>query len=451
MDLACHTRSVVPRKAHPGDAAARRAYDGRVDGTIVPAGVEGVARSPASASQASRMHPDVQWLRVVGMLLVFAVHVAEPFNPWDAWHIQNAARSKWLGELALLLAPWIMPLFMVLAGESAWYALAKRSAGAYVRERLLRIGLPLVAGILILVPPQVWLERRLNGQFSGSLVAFYPHFFDGVYPQGNFSWHHLWFLVFLLVFSLLTLPVLEALRTHRGRRFMAVAALACEGRLGLVALVVPAIVVKVGVAAASGGFAPLAFDWSNRALLLPAFLAGFAYGGEPGFRRAVDRHWRAALAVALLVSAALAAWAWPGHVLGRLPPARSAGGVALWFGYASGAACWLVALLGVARRDHREGSVVLERASEMVYPFYVLHHPIVVAVAYVVVQWRIGAAPAFAAVASASLVATLALCTVVSAFGPLRILFGLRWHPRHAADAVPAPSAGPLAGALRTH
>jgi len=66
---------------------------------------------------------------------------------------------------------------------------------------------PLCIGIVLLVPPQVYAERRLRGQFQGSFLAFFPHFFEGVYPHGNFSWHHLWFLGHLFLYSLLALPL----------------------------------------------------------------------------------------------------------------------------------------------------------------------------------------------------------------------------------------------------
>ena len=385
----------------------------------------------APAPPVPRRQPDVEWLRVIGILLVFAVHVAEPFNPWDAWHIVSPVRSKWLGELAFVLAPWIMPLFMILAGESSWFALERRSPREYVRARLLRIGLPLVAGILVLVPPQVYLERRLRGEFGGSFLRFYPRFFDGIYPQGNLSWHHLWFLVFLLAFGLVTLPLFEWLRAPRGRDLMTRFGAACEGPGGLAWLLLPPVAMRVVLELLFAEFPPLAYDWSNRGLLLPAFIFGFLLAGERRLRRAVDRHWRTALALALATSAALCAWAWPGHVLARLPSPRSAGGLLLWSGYAAGAAAWNVALLGAARRHLTRASDALERASELVYPFYVLHHGIVVAVAFVVVQWRAPLLPQLLVLAAVSLVATAALCALVSSSDLLRVTFGLR--PRRVA------------------
>lgn len=384
------------------------------------------ARAVRDSSLSPLLRPDVQWLRVLAMLVVFAIHAAEPFNPWDSWHIVSPERSKWLGEIVFLPAPWIMPLFMVLAGESAWHALERRTSGEYVRARLVRIGLPLVAGLLLLVPPQVWLERRLRGEFAGSFLEFYPRFFEGIYPRGNLSWHHLWFLVFLLVFAVVTVPLFEWLRRPRGRALTARIGALCDGPGGLAWLLLPAVALRVALQLAFARVPPLAYDWSSRGLLLPAFVAGFVFAGEPGVRRAVDRHWRAALAVALALSAALGAWAWPGNVLARLPHPRSLAGMALWSGYACGAAAWIVALLGGARCHLTRPSAALERASELAYPFYILHHGTIVAVAFAVVHWRAGAAAQFLVVASASLLGTGALCGIVASSGALRVLFGLR-------------------------
>ncbi|GAO02185.1 acyltransferase [Anaeromyxobacter sp. PSR-1] len=376
---------------------------------------------------------DLDWLRVLGMLAVFLVHAAEPFNPWDTWHVQSALRSKWLGELVFFPAPWIMPLFMALAGEAAWLALRSRSPARYVRERLLRLGLPLVLGILVLVPPQVWVERRLQGRFDGSLLAFYPHFFDGIYPDGNFAWHNLWFLVFLLAFSLATAPLLARLRAPAGRRLLARLAAPCQGPAGLAWLVLPAVAIRILTATSAPGFPPLAYDWSNRGLLLPAFLWGFAVAAEPGFAAAVDRHWRPALAIAVAASVGLCAWAWPGDVLARLPAARSAGGVLLWGGYGCASWCWLVALLGGARRFLAHDGEALQRASGLVYPFYVLHHGVIVALAAAMVRRgadSAGLPAAFVGLAAASLAISVALCWVVAAWEPLRLVFGLRSRHR---------------------
>jgi len=73
----------------------------------------------------------VDTLRVVVIAGVFLVHVSEVFNPWDEWHITNDVRSRLIGEIAVVMAPWIMPLVMLLAGVSAWHSLRTRTNGTY--------------------------------------------------------------------------------------------------------------------------------------------------------------------------------------------------------------------------------------------------------------------------------------------------------------------------------
>jgi len=58
-------------------------------------------KSPRQVGAAPTRRPEIDVLPIVAMLLVFTVHTAEPFNPWDAWHVQSQERSKWLGELVL--------------------------------------------------------------------------------------------------------------------------------------------------------------------------------------------------------------------------------------------------------------------------------------------------------------------------------------------------------------
>src|SRR5690606_16528272 len=80
---------------------------------------------------------------------------------------------------------------------------------------LKRILIPLIAGIFLLVAPQVYFERLTQGsdmdylEFYLSFLRFEP------YPSGNFSWHHLWFLLYLLVYCLILTPILFAMKNSR--------------------------------------------------------------------------------------------------------------------------------------------------------------------------------------------------------------------------------------------
>lgn len=350
-------------------------------------------RPAAAATRDARVTPHerlwyVDTLRVHVIVLVLVIHVCEVFNPWDEWHITNASRSRLIGEVAVLLAPWIMPLVMLLAGVSAWFALPKRKNGAYLRERTRRLLPPLVLGTLLLSPPQVWLERRFRGQFDGSLLDFYPHFFDGIYPAGSFSWHHLWFLGHLYLYSLLSLPLFRYLQHDAGARTLARLGRLLTGHAGLLWLGVPLILER----SLLWGLFPerymLTSDWSNHALLFVAYMYGFVLAGSPELRAAIDAQWGRALPMALLGTTALMLAAWQGVIPDRLPPPYSAYYLVFWMLYAWCAWAWLVVVLGAARRWLDRPAPAIRRVEPYAYGWYVFHQPIVVAAAYFVVTWR---------------------------------------------------------------
>lgn len=349
------------------------------------------AAAPAAAiprSQPVRMERlhYVDAIRVLAVGVVVLVHVAEVFNPWDEWHITNAERSRWAGEIAVLAAPWVMPMVMLLAGVSAWYSLARRSNAAYVRDRVLRLVVPLVVGTLVLVPPQVYLERRLKGQFPGSLLEFYPHFFEGIYPRGNLSWHHLWFLAHLFLYALLALPLFRHWQRATGSATMRWAARVCGAPGGILWLAIPLILERNALWGLFPERHMLTSDWSNHALLFAAYVYGFVLAGSPWLGRSIDAQWPSMLSVGVLGTAAITLGTWSGVLPSRLPPPYSLVYLLFWMLYAICAWAWMVALLGLARRWLNRDSALVRYGRRVGYGMYIVHQPIIVAVAYVVVQ-----------------------------------------------------------------
>ena len=352
------------------------------------------ASSPAECLHAGRLQY-VDAIRVLAIAAVVLVHVAEVFNPWDEWHVTNAERSRWAGEIAVLAAPWVMPMVMLLAGVSAWYSLSRRSNGAYVRDRVLRLLGPLVIGTLVLVPPQVYLERRLKGQFAGSFIDFYPHFFEGIYPSGNLSWHHLWFLAHLFLYAMIALPLFRHWQRRNGGATMRWAARLCGAPGGVLWLAIPLIVERNALWGLFRERHMLTSDWSNHALLFAAYVYGFILAGSPWLGRSIDLQWRSMLVVGVTGTIGITLGTWSGMLPSRLPAPYSISYLLFWTLYAICAWAWMVALLGIARRWLNHDSAMVRYGRRVGYGMYILHQPIIVAVAYVVVQTTLGVGAKF--------------------------------------------------------
>jgi glucan biosynthesis protein C len=167
---------------------------------------------------ASKRRADLDWLRVLAVLLLVPYHGALVFNldPNAVVFVKDVVHSPALAEAVGFVHTWHMPLLFAIAGAASWFALGWRSGGEYLRERVLRLLVPFVFGVLTLVPLMLnvhWLGRPdapTLGEMYSRFLTFNPNDLSGT--QGTFAPGHLWFIGDLLLFSLLALPLFLALR-----------------------------------------------------------------------------------------------------------------------------------------------------------------------------------------------------------------------------------------------
>ncbi|MGW6226596.1 acyltransferase family protein [Cellulosimicrobium cellulans] len=291
----------------------------------------------------------VRALVVVGLVLF---HAALVFDARDDFYVKNAETTELTTFVVAPVVVCAMPLLFAIAGIGAWHSLRSRGPGGFVRERLLRIGVPLLVALVLLLPVPQFLRARAEGTWTGSYLAFWLRFFDVRFQPGDvpfvldgehFETGHLWFLVLLLTWALVLAALVRLVPDDVARR--------ARGRLARVgargAVLAPAVVVGVVCAAheLEEGFAA----WSRWGYLL-FFLGGFVLASDARFRSAVRRD----AALAGLVG--LGAFA-VGMVL-FLGPAgevdaftgREAGAVVFRFLYGVAGWCWVVGLLGLLDR-----------------------------------------------------------------------------------------------------
>jgi len=150
----------------------------------------------------------------------------------------------------------------------------------------------------------------------------------------------------------------------------------------------------------------LTSDWSNHALLFVAYIYGFVLAGTPWLGRAIDRQWRGSFIVALIGTGLLTAGAWLGIVPTRIPPPYSFEYLSFWTLYSIVAWAWMVGVLGFGRRWLDHDSEVVRYGRRTGYTVYIVHQPIIVAVAFVVVRMTASVATKFALVFTSAAIAT---------------------------------------------
>ncbi|MBP3486952.1 MAG: acyltransferase family protein [Roseburia sp.] len=150
-------------------------------------------------------------LRNMTILLLFPVHTFMIWNDFGSKFYIWPGENKLLSTLIVLVNPWFMPLLFVLAGMSARYALEKRSSKEFLVQRVHKLLIPFVGGMLLFVPFQSLYARKFFYNYEGGLFVHWKYFFTHLTDfsgyDGAFTPGHLWFILFLFLISLVTLPL----------------------------------------------------------------------------------------------------------------------------------------------------------------------------------------------------------------------------------------------------
>ena len=380
-------------------------------------GKQTVGQSDSNPIKPQRRY-DIDWLRVLAVLLLFPFHTARIFDTHSNWYVKNALLSEALTYFIFYLHPWHMALLFLLAGASTWFALGFRSGGQYVKERFIRLLIPLIFGLLVIVPPQSYFGLLSHTGFSGTYLEWYPNYFslnpadmDG-YFLGGFALGHLWFILFLFLFSLLALPLFLFLRRHDfGKRLVGWLAAFCSypGMIFLLAIPLYAVYRLIDFYPS-----PLYF--------ITVFIYGFLLVADSRFEVAIDRH----KAVALVLGPVLWLFVAYFQVFGGFPRVLPSWIIDV---YVNGFAAWffLIAILGYGRQFLNFTNRFLKYNAESSYPVYILHQTVIVIVGYYVAQWTLGIAIKYAAILTiATGVTFIVYDLVVKRTNITRFLFGMR-------------------------
>jgi len=379
------------------------------------------AKPPATMAADPERRHDLDWLRVLATATVLFFHTARFFDT-HGWHVKNPEQSAAMMAFVAILVQWMMPLFFIISAMSTAYILRRHSNWRYLRDRALRLLLPFALGtFVVLIPVQVWIERVTNGQFEGGFWAFYPHYFEGWYAfGGNFAWMglHLWYLEFLFIFSLMALPLFRLIQRAPGAT--AALAMLCARPGGILVLGIPLAGIELLVNRDPQGIGMREFGGWSLATYLVFFALGFLLATDGGFRQALERHRIPALIVGLVAMWSQVSWAWSGTAaIPHYALQQTVRSLNAWL--------WLVAILGFASRYLTRPSNFVRHANEGVLPFYALHQTVIVALAYVMLDWAVAIPIKYVALLCSSLALILAIYLGgIRPWAPMRLLFGMK-------------------------
>jgi hypothetical protein len=360
----------------------------------------------------------LDWLRVLAFGLLVFYHAGLIFVDWG-YHISNRELSEGLKFPLLFLNQWRLPLLFFISGVGIRFALGKRSRGAFIRERFVRLLIPLVFGMLVIVPPQSYYELKNNAVIYENFFHFYVEYY---FPE-HLTWNHLWFIVYLLAFVLLTFPAFYYLRNDR--RFIEWFERAFSGSASLLFLALPLFAIEVWLRDKWPDNRNLVTDWYNFSFYLVIFCYGYIIAMTRATWEAIDRDRFVYLALALLSFGMIYfGWHAPGYNFLETIP----GGHYLFDAFKClDILCTILACMGFGRHYLNYGSPVLDYTNKAVYPFYILHQTVLIVVGYYVIltNWSITAKYLFIVVAT-FFVSGLIYEFLIRRWKMLRVLFGVK-------------------------
>ena len=322
-----------------------------------------------------------------GLLVLF--HVGMYYVGWD-WHIKSPHSSRAIEPWMRLVSPWRMDLLFLVSGAATAFMLGRRGAAAgLLRERASRLLWPLLFGVLVIVPPQSYLEVARRFSYGGSYLDFMRLYLTG---YGGFcraggaclilpTWNHLWYLPYLFAYTLALWLVVRRWPQSIDR-WGAAAGTALRGaRLWVVPVALLALT-RISLSARFPATHALVGDWFLHTQYFAMFLFGACFARADGMQaRMPALRWTA-------LAGAVAAWAL------LLAPAPGAA-ASMWpqigraLAYSIQQWCAIVAALGFAHRHLNIDSRARRYLTEAVFPVYILHQTLTLLLAQALLPWAL--------------------------------------------------------------
>ena len=375
-------------------------------------------------------HYGMDWLRIGAFQLLILYHVGMAFVPWDYQVKVVDPPLDWTTIPMLLTNPWRLGLLFAVSGYASAALFGRRDGGvlAFLGSRMARLGIPLLFGMAVIVTPQPWVWVVTHHHYQHGFAHFLAHDYFRFQSIGDVAmptWMHLWFVVYLLAYTLVLGAMLALPGTWRARAKQSV-----EGALASWALL-PIGIAHVYLARSflSPGWEDnhaLVADWSAHATYLPMFLFGYLLRGSEPLRLAIAASWKLAGAAAFAAWLVLAGFelAYPGSTPApaELVPLHRV---------ARATECWgaIVGLMGLADRHWKVDGRWRRLLAEAVFPFYFIHQTIIIVVGYWLLSTGTGPLERFAILVAATAGGCWAFYLVGREVRWLRPLIGLKGIP----------------------
>lgn len=372
---------------------------------------------------------DVDALRVLAFSILILYHVGMFYVADWGWHIKSAYQYDWVKYPMLLVNQWRMPLLFLVSGIASRFLLSKFSAIGFVKSRSMRLLIPFITGVILIVPPQAYIQAMANGSIFAnygemSYLDFILRYFssqdwpidafDG--SEYGFTWNHLWFIPYLFAYTLLLVPVAMLLRAST-----------IEARfenLSAASLVLVPVLIQIAWQLTLNDEKEISHafidDYYAHAMYSSFFVLGYLISDKVSIWQIIIKlRWSSLLGALICYCTLIVLWSqvslgeWQDHLAGVLATFNQ------WL--------WLLAVLGWSAKLLNRPRNWLAYANNCVYPWYILHQTLTIIAAYFLAKFSLGGPIEFVLVLAATIVGCWAITEyVLRRQKLLKFLFGMK-------------------------
>jgi glucan biosynthesis protein C len=368
---------------------------------------------------------DLDWLRFIAIVILLFFHTGMMFNTWD-WHVKNTETSSTFTYWMVWSHYFRMPLLLFISGAGTFMALGKRTPGQFAGERIKRLLIPLVFGMFVVVPPQIYYERIKNydgyWNFYKTVLDFIP------YPAGSFSWHHLWFIIYLLVFSLIALPLLNYLRSPKSIVFKEKMRKLLASPAGI--LLLPSVFILITQVSLRPYFPEETHDfkdWAYFVFYFSFFLFGILCYSDSKLWESIGRNRKHLLMACIFVLIpfyiffmhfnGVVTLPWNGEIIEGM------------FDVTAVFVSWFSVIMIISYGQHylNRPHPWLSKINEGLYPFYILHQTVIIAIGYYICQLSWSVSVKYWVVSLLTLTSCVGFyLLMIRPFNMMRLFFGMK-------------------------
>jgi surface polysaccharide O-acyltransferase-like enzyme len=376
---------------------------------------------------------DVDWLRNLALILLILYHLGMYYvADWD-WHIKSDQQSVLLQNFMVMSNLWRMCLLFFISGMTLALIDMKYTAASLLRTRSQRLLIPLLFGMAVIVPPQLYYELIEQQEFSRSYWYFWTEYLisdpnTDVAPDrysiiGLWTWNHLWYLIYLFVYTCAFLLLRPLCRKLVASTFFK--ELGCRTLIVIFATIL--LVAWVHVRPEFPTTHGLTDDWWSHTKYFLILLMGYFFASKQNLWRAVINKRRMLLVLGLCTYGLVAmdrngVFPFMGEAFRNYVSVQYMYGAAvianLWF--------WILGLVGYAGRYLNRPSRLLTYANEAVLPWYILHQTLIIVFAFNLRRFELPAGLEALSILLLTLLACYLLFAGLRRVNFLRFLFGLK-------------------------